>query len=218
MMNAIEGIKSRVVGLLEVLLIEPKRIVSEDRDILEKIILPYFGEQEFYQKILFVGCSAYTQWYEQIFSAKEYWTIDSKSIKRKFGSRRHIVDSVTNIENHFGQNYFDLIIMNGVIGFGLNQVDDIETALTSCYQCLNTAGVLVLGWNDDRKHMPIDLMAIQALQKWHEYYFVPLRTCHVRTGGRHSHVFSFYTKGRGRGPGLAAEVGKEQRSMEARPC
>ena len=194
MINTIEHIKSKIAGLIEVFFIEPKKVISQDRDILEKTILPYFSQHEHYQRILFVGCSAYTQWYEQIFSTREYWTIDSKAIKRKYGSKRHIVDSIVNLEKHFGKNYFDLIIMNGVIGFGLNQLPDIETALEACFQRLAAEGVLVLGWNDDRQRMPVDLAAIQALKKLREYYFDPLQACHVRTEGWHDHVFSFYTK------------------------
>jgi len=193
-MRAIEYIKSKIIGLIEVLFIEPKEIVSQDRHILEKTILPYFDIHEHYQKILFVGCSAYTQRYEQIFPTREYWTIDSKDIKRKYGSSRHIVDSIVNLEKYFGNNYFDLIIMNGVIGFGLDQALDIERALEACFQGLDAEGVLVLGWNDDRKRMPIKFEAIQALKKFREHYFVPLQACHVRTEGVHRHMFSFYSK------------------------
>jgi hypothetical protein len=216
-MSAIEYMKSKIAGLIEVYFIEPKKIVSDDRDVLENIILPHFGRDEFFQRILFVGCSAYTQWYEQIFSTREYWTIDSKDIKQRYGSKRHIVDSIVNLEKHFAEHYFHLMIMNGVIGFGLDQASDIETALEACYQRLDANGVLVLGWNDTMKRMPIDLAAIQALKKWHEYYFVPLQACHVRTAGRYGHVFSFYTKGPGRRPCPPTDVG-EERSMDEGRC
>jgi hypothetical protein len=189
-----EHIKLKILGLVEIFLVEPNNIISEDRTLLEKEILPYFSRSERYQKILFVGCSAYTRSYEQIFSPKEYWTIDYKHIKRKYGSGKHVVDSVVNLGQHFSKDYFDLIIMNGVIGFGLNQPSAIENALDACFQRLAVGGVLVLGWNDDPPRMPIALEALQTLKKFQEHYFPPLQSAHVRTAGEHRHVYSFYRK------------------------
>jgi hypothetical protein len=189
-----ERIKLKLLGLIEIFLVEPKNIVSEDRSLLEQKILPYFSMSERYQKVLFVGCSAYTQSYEQIFSTKEYWTIDYKHIKRKYGSGRHVVDSIVNLGQHFSKDYFDLIIMNGVIGFGLNQPSAIENALDACFQGLAVGGVLVLGWNDDPQRMPIALEALQTLKQFQEHYFLPLQACHVRTAGEHRHMYSFYRK------------------------
>jgi hypothetical protein len=179
---------------MEIFFVEPRNILSEDRAMLEGVILPFFSQQECYQRILFIGCSAYTQSYEQIFSTKEYWTIDNKSIKRKYGSARHVIDSVVNLGQHFGTDYFDLIIMNGVIGFGLNHASHIESALDACFQGLAGGGVLVLGWNDDPQRMPIALEALQTLKKFQEHYFPPLQACHVRTAGEHRHMYSFYRK------------------------
>jgi hypothetical protein len=184
----------KVFGVMEALSIEPSRISSHDRSILEEVILPYFEKNKYYQKILFIGCSAYTQWYGNFFENKDYWTIDYKRVKRKYGSQKHITDSVTNIANHFRNNYFQLIIMNGVIGFGLDKPNEIEQALDACFDTLDRGGILVLGWNDHPTRMPIDIAAIQALKKFRQYTFDPLQACHVRTEGRYRHTFSFYCK------------------------
>jgi len=184
----------KVFGVMEALSMEPSRISSHDRAILEEMILPYFENDQCSRRILFVGCSAYTQSYEKFFKNKEYWTIDYKRVKRKYGSQNHITDSVTNLANHFPNNYFHVIIMNGVIGFGLDKLDEIEKALDACFDTLDRGGILMLGWNDHPTRMPIDIGAIQALKRFHQYCFEPLQTCHVRTEGRSRHTFSFYRR------------------------
>jgi len=180
--------------MIDTFSLEPRRITSHDRSILEEVVLPYFAEHTSFQKILFVGCSAYTQWYEHIFHSKEYWTIDFKHVKRKYGAKCHIVDSITNVRRYVAKNYFDVIIMNGVIGYGLNRVGDIEQAIDACYEVLATEGILLVGWNDTSRRTSIDIRALHALSKLREYYFDPLQACHYRTEDSHRHVFSFYQK------------------------
>ena len=162
--------------------------------ILEQVILPSLASAMAVEKILFVGCAAYTQQYEEIFRDKEYWTIDPKRVKKKYGSKRHIVDSITKIEMYITENYFDVIIMNGVIGFGLNRIADIEQAINACYSTLASQGILLLGWNDTAHRTPTDMQAIHALGKFRPYYFAPLQTCHYRTEGSERHTLSFYQK------------------------
>ena len=129
----IERLTKKFPWLIDTFSLEPKQIVSQDRMILEQVILPSLARTIAIQKVLFVGCAAYTQQYEEIFGDKEYWTIDPKRVKKKYGSKRHIVDSITKIETYITKNYFDVIIMNGVIGFGLNRIADIEQALSTDY-------------------------------------------------------------------------------------
>lgn len=184
-------------ALMERFALEPRRITSPDRAVLEQIILPYFSRQAAFQRILFVGCSAYTQGYEALFQHKEYWTIDFQPIKRKYGASRHIVGSVTDLGRHFPLAYFHAIIMNGVIGFGLDAVPDIERALAACFEVLDDGGLLVLGWNDHTRRMPVELDALRSLRRFAPHHFEPLQTGHFRTTGHQRHTFSFYRKTQG---------------------
>jgi hypothetical protein len=197
-MMIFQSIVTRVTQLLsnliDTFLLEPDQIISQDRTLLEQVILPYFRRAVSVQKVLFVGCSAYTQRYKDIFDDKEYWTIDPKRAKRKYGSDRHVIDSVTNIGRHVAKDYFDVIIMNGVIGFGLNRVDDIEQAIDACYEALTSGGILLVGWNDTASRTPIEIRATRALSRFGEYCFEPLQACHYRTEGSQRHTFSFYRK------------------------
>jgi hypothetical protein len=187
-------IVQKISLLIDTFSLEPKQIISHDRTILENIILPYFDRTVSVRKVLFVGCSAYTRRYKELLENKEYWTIDPKRAKRKYGSEKHIIDSITNIGKYVVKNYFDVIIMNGVIGFGLNRVGDIEQAIDACYESLTSAGILLVGWNDRASRIPVDIRRIRALSKFREYYFRPLQSCHYRTEGSQQHTFSFYRK------------------------
>ena len=190
----IENLLQKFPWLIDTFSLEPEQIISHDRVILEQVILPSLASTRTIEKILFVGCAAYTQQYEKIFRDKEYWTIDPKRVKRKYGSKRHIVDSITQIKTYIPENYFDVIIMNGVIGFGLNHIVDIEQAMNACYSILASQGILLVGWNDTARRTPTDMWAIPALGKFRQYYFAPLQTCHYRTEGSERHTLSFYQK------------------------
>ncbi len=192
--TVVASLVQTISRLIDACALEPRRIASHDRSILEEVILPYFSKDMRHQKILFVGCSAYTQWYEELFQHKEYWTIDPKNVKRKYGSKRHVIDSIAHVGRYVANNYFDVIVMNGVIGFGLNRVDDIERAINACYEVLASQGILLVGWNDTTRRTPIDIRALRAVSKFHEYSFAPLQACHYRTAGSHRHTFSFYRK------------------------
>jgi hypothetical protein len=184
----------KISALIDTFSLEPDQISSHDRTILENVILPYFDTTVPIRKVLFVGCSAYTHRYKELLEHKEYWTIDPNCVKRKYGAEKHIIDSITNIRKYVVKNYFDVIIMNGVIGFGLNRVGDIEQAIDACYESLASAGILLVGWNDRASRIPVDIRRIRALSKFREYYFRPLQTCHYRTEGSQQHTFSFYRK------------------------
>lgn len=184
----------KLSGVIDLFALEPQRITSPDRHLLENTILPYFATMPAVGKVLFVGCSAYTQWYQELFAGQEYWTIDPKAVKRKYGAERHIVDSITHVQRYVAAQYFDVIIMNGVIGFGLNRLPDIERAIDACHAILAAEGILLVGWNDTVRRTPVDLRAVRALGRFREYDFEPLGACHVRAEGAHRHTFSFYQK------------------------
>ena len=180
--------------LIDTFSLEPQQIISHDRMILEQVILPAFASTITIQKVLFVGCAAYTQQYKEIFRGKEYWTIDPKRAKKKYASERHIIDSIIKIETYIPKNYFDVIIMNGVIGFGLNRIGDIEQAINACYVILASQGILLVGWNDTARRTPVDIRAMHALGQFRQYHFEPLQACYYLTEGSERHTLSFYQK------------------------
>lgn len=121
-----------------------------DRKLLEQVILPHYGTQDEFQRILFVGVRRYVTSYQELFPEKRYVTIDPVPYTRWFGAACHVVDTVENVNRYFEEGSFDLIVMNGVIGWGLNDVESIERAFRACSLCLREGGELILGLNEGR--------------------------------------------------------------------
>jgi SAM-dependent methyltransferase len=166
---------------------------SEDRTLLEGSILPDYVRDPGISRILFCGCASYTRHYEALFAGREYWTIDAASRHRHHGAARHVVDSLQRLAIHFPREYFDLIVCNGVLGWGLNTVEDAEAAVSACYRTLRPEGQLLLGWNDVWPRNRVAPDRIPALSRFQRTGLCnhPAR---LRLAASHRHVFDFYRK------------------------
>lgn len=170
-----------------------ERFIFEDRELLERIIFPYLLILKNPRRILDIGREAYEKFYNLFFIGRELWTIDRNPSHKNFGSKNHIIDNVVNLKKHFKNRYFDLVIMNGVFGWGLNQKKDIETAIKGIYDVLKTNGILIFGWNDALDTKPIPLEHIQALKQFKPYYFKPFKGINFKAS-TNSHIYNFYNK------------------------
>ena len=120
----------------------PDRILLEDR------ILPWFARESSLQRLVWVGCDAYTAAYPASFAHKaDFITLDVDPSKSPFGGPRHVVGSVLELTRHVPGSV-DAILMNGVLGFGVDSPRLAELSLLSCRLALRPGGVLLLGWND----------------------------------------------------------------------
>ena len=168
---------------------------SSDRITLEKGIFPFFINSKEYKNILFVGVANYTSGYPKIFKDTNFWTMDFDPDKKIYGAVNHIVGSVTNIERYFARDYFNVIFLCGVVGWGLNKKEDIEYALLGINHCLCRNGILVLGWNDTptrSKNLKDGNITTKSFRK---YTFSPLGSWEYRTESRkYKVVFNFYQK------------------------
>lgn len=163
-----------------------KRQKYEDRDVLERIIIPHVLAFFNPKKILDVGREDYEKFYNEFFRGRELWTIDINSEHREFGSARHITDDVANIKKYFKNNYFNFILMNGVFGWGLNEKDKIQKAFLSIYDIMNKNGIFILGYNDDI----VPLNEIKGLKKMKPYCFRPLGGTGFKcVNGNHQYLF-----------------------------
>jgi SAM-dependent methyltransferase len=167
---------------------------TEDRQVLQTKILPYFAQRSEFFNILFVGTAWYTEGYKVIFQQKNYWTIEIDPSLAKHGASNHLIDSVENIDIYFQSNDLDLIICNGVFGWGLNQKSNIEDTFAKCFDLLREGGILVLGWNDIPERRPIALEECKALNKFKPFIFPPLSSSKYLTSTENKHTFSFYIK------------------------
>jgi SAM-dependent methyltransferase len=190
-----------VQGLLRTAVLAARRALgvspqlhTEDRRVLEQVILPVYARRPDIERILFVGCAAYTQRYGEFFRGREYWTIDPVARRHRYGSQRHIIDRLENLARHVSAEYFDLIICNGVLGWGLNLLRDADAAFEACHRHLRAGGELLLGWNDIAPRNRVLPEQVPALRGFEALTFEALQTSRLLVDVPHRHVFEFYRK------------------------
>jgi SAM-dependent methyltransferase len=193
------------------------------RYVLEQIIIPYFVSRKDIKHVLFAGCDWYTKHYWKFFRGIEYWTIDSDPKKQRYGCRNHVVDFLEHLHYYFPSGYFDLIICNGVYGWGLNQKEQCETAFRNCFDCLRDGGEFVLGYDEVPEdsfsspigrhqslllkeleslgwHQPVSLEELESLKAFRRKRLAPLSTWRYPITwqylgrGPFCHIYDFYLK------------------------
>jgi SAM-dependent methyltransferase len=174
----------------------PAVLHTEDRRILEKVIFPHYSTLASVRTVLFVGCESYTRQYERSFPGHNYWTIDADPGHRRFGGKQHVIGRLEQLREYFPAGFFDLIVCNGVYGWGLNRAEDCETALSQCHACLAHGGHLVFGWNDMPGWDPAPLASIRAFSSFAEYA-VPALGSEYLTETANRHTYRFLQKTRG---------------------
>ena len=172
----------------------PNPMRNADRDVLEQVILPVYAQRDDMRAVLFVGCDWYTRHYEKMFDGKRYATIDPDPWKRKFGAREHAVIGMENIDAQFAPASLDLIVCNGVFGWGLNDRSDIERAFDGAFSSLRDGGHLVVGWNDLPERRPLPLDSLNSLARFCREPFEALGSADHRVPTDNRHTFSFYVK------------------------
>jgi hypothetical protein len=168
---------------------------TEDRRVLEQIVFQHYGNDSRIRTVLFVGCDWYTAHYQRrYFAAHNYWTIDPDATRRKFGSTQHVVARLEELGHHFPRRFFDLIICNGVYGYGLDRAEDCERAISQCHACLAHEGHLLFGWNDVPRRDPAPLSRVRGLSRFSRYSFPAFGTWQYLTDTAARHTYYFFQK------------------------
>lgn len=170
-----------------------------DRRILDEQILPRLARNDRFARVLFVGCDWYTEHVEDLFRAKgrSYTTIEIDPGRARHGASRHIVGGLEDLGRYTEPGSLDLIICNGVIGWGLNQPAQIETALEACGEALSPGGVLLLGWDDVPEKLPMAIETIQALRPLKPVTPAEFEAPRIATGSYTRHTYGFWEKAAG---------------------
>jgi thymidylate kinase len=193
--NAFRRVVARMIRDIKRIFGVTSYLRNEDRRILEQIILPHFLNQDSYRDILFVGCHWYTEGYNGRFEKKKnYWTIEIEPSRQKYGAKQHVVDGLQSLGKHFKPGAFDLILCNGVFGWGLDEKADVEQAFQACSDCLREGGVLLIGWDDIEERRPFLLAECQSLRALEPFAFPPLGTAEYVTDTTYRHTYTFYIK------------------------
>ena len=146
MIAALQGALRSASDWLKSVTGRPVRRRSADRQYLEQEVLPALAGQADVHRVLFVGCARYTRHYEALFARAEYWTIDPVPRRRSLGCTppyRRPAGAAS--DRHLPDAYFDLIVCNGVLGWGLDRRDDADAAFAACHAALRPGGTLVVG-------------------------------------------------------------------------
>ena len=174
----------------------PTPMRTEDRRILEHVIFGHCAKRPDVRSVLFVGCQWYTRHYERTFFAgHDFWTIDPDENARKHGARQHIIAPLERLDAFFPERYFDLIVCNGVFGYGLDTREQCEAAFDHCYTRLAGGGHFVLGWDDVAARRPLALESLESLKRFERVKFAPLGTERYLTDTSYRHVYDFYARG-----------------------
>ena len=156
------------------------------RQCLEAEILPWMRDR--CRSILFVGTASYTWRYETLFPADRYTTLDIAAGAAVWGARHHIAAPVQDLSHHRQPGFFDGVILNGVLGFGIDTEQQMRRTFEELHRALAPGGLLVVGWNTDRHQDPEaldvygDRFARVAEARWAERRGFPPET----------HVYDIY--------------------------
>ena len=127
-----------------------------DRKLLAEAYIPAFAAEG--GKILWVGCRAYTAEDYPVLAARggEVWTTDIDPDAARWGVEgRHRTGDVCEADVLFGDQMFDAIVCNGVLGYGVDSPEHQRKALKALAAILRPGGRLLLGWNTDKIDDPV---------------------------------------------------------------
>ncbi|MBD0349716.1 MAG: hypothetical protein ICV65_01035 [Flavisolibacter sp.] len=139
-------------------------------------------------KILYVGCAPYSWDSLKSFNREvDLFTVDNKMRNVIWGGEKHIVADIQNIDKMVQPASFDMVLLNGIFGYGI----DTEAAQTITYQALHSIlkpdGLLLIGWNYDRSTDPLKNTTCRHLFTTSNYEDLESRTCFEDS----THVFDF---------------------------
>ena len=126
-----------------------------DRRYLTEIIFPALASSNL-RRVLFVGCKAYTARYGRRLTGAgiDYWTTDIEPAAAIWGERdHHIVCDIASIDEVCPAESFDAVLLNGVIGDGVNDESGMNRTVTAIARILRPNGMLLIGW-DSLKNLP----------------------------------------------------------------
>lgn len=139
-------------------------------------------------RILFVGCAYYTYESLKLFNkGVDLVTVDIDESNVIWGGKKHLVASILDIDKYVEPNSFDIVLLNGVFGHGVDSPEMQEQTYKALHTILKPGGLLQIGWNNDLIPDPTALEISKQLFEKTEFDGLPQRT----TFPTSTHVFDF---------------------------
>jgi hypothetical protein len=119
----------------------------DSRVFLDGTLLPWIAQH--YRRVLFVGTGPYAYQAERLFrrGPDHYTTIDPEKATAVWGARNHFVAPVQEIGRYRPDGYFDCVVLNGVFGFGIDDLESQRATIEVLHRALARGGLLLVGWN-----------------------------------------------------------------------
>lgn len=121
---------------------------AADRAVLTEQILPGVREEAAGRDVLFVGVEWYTADYPKLFPSGNLVTLDVRQEVAEHGAERHLTVDLRRLDDHVEPERFAAVVCNGVLGYGVDEADDVRRALDAMQRCVAPGGHVVIGWND----------------------------------------------------------------------
>jgi len=106
-----------------------------------------------HRRMLFVGAQSYNlPFYAQCEALGiEVWSVDFDPASAKYGAPcGHFVGDIRNIHALVEGRAFDVIMFNGILGFGINAAPDAIAAVQAMARIAEPHTLLIVGWNPGR--------------------------------------------------------------------
>ena len=171
-------------------------IRSADRRLLEETVLPGYAADSTLRSLLFVGCDWYTRDYAELFAPtrERFRTIDIDPAKARFGAPGHVVAPMQEIGRHCAPGSVDVVVANGIYGFGIDERAALRVALAAAHAVLRSGGTLVLGWNDVPALAPFDPADLAGEVGFSRSTVNPLGAWRTLTDTPLRHTFDVYAR------------------------
>jgi hypothetical protein len=140
-----------------------------DRIVLEQIIIPAMD----YGNVCFVGTDKHTDHYPILFTKSSLFILN-KDENRAMEGKQNLIGTLQEIDSLAGHDFFDVIIANGLAGFGTDSETDVRLCFDASYNSLKVGGIFIWGWCDTDQRRVVDPMLFD--HKFSPYFFSPLDT------------------------------------------
>ncbi len=102
------------------------------------------------RRMLFVGAQSYNVPFYKSCADHEIavWSIDLDPLSAKYGAPAgHFVGDIRQVHTLVGELCFDVIMFNGIFGFGVNTAEDASAAIESIAKVAEPGALFIVGWN-----------------------------------------------------------------------
>ncbi|AMG46070.1 class I SAM-dependent methyltransferase [Achromobacter ruhlandii] len=173
------------------------RLDTPSRGFLEQRIFGYLNrlaaDRSAPQELLFLGLDKHNWHYPRLLRAN-FHSLDISPRNAVYGRPgRHRVGDALAMAAHYGPDAFDVVVANGLLGFGIDGESGLRRLLAQCHEVLKPGGVLVLGYNDLRERTPFPVVVDGGLEE-----FVPaidgVTASRHMVEDRYRHVYCFCRK------------------------